>query len=62
MASEQKDGLTETLREKKDDLVGRADDKLQQGQQGQQNQAAGGEAFHADHGQGNQRDFGSPLV
>jgi len=53
MASEQKDGLAETLREKKDDLVGRADDKLQQGQQGQQNQAAGGDAFHADHGQGN---------
>jgi hypothetical protein len=62
MASEQKEGLTETLREKKDDLVGRADDKLQQGQQGQQNQAAGGDAFHADHGSGNQRDFGSPQI
>ena len=69
MASEQKQGLTDRLREKKDDLVGRVDDKLQQGgDTGSQSgtQLAGGQpsgdTFHARHDQGSAQDFGAPKI
>ena len=69
MASEQKQGLTDSLREKKDDLVGRVDDKLQQGgDTGSQSgsQLAGGQpsgdTFHAPHDQGSAQDFGAPKI
>ncbi|CAD7339977.1 DUF3618 domain-containing protein [Sphingomonadales bacterium 56] len=64
MASEQKQGLTDTLREKKDDLVGRVDDKLQQGDNtgNQPGNQSTGDAFHAQHDQGSARDFGAPKI
>ncbi|MFC4595015.1 DUF3618 domain-containing protein [Sphingobium tyrosinilyticum] len=59
IANEQKEELTETLREKKDDLIDRADDKIQQGQQ---SQSAGGDASRADQGSGSPRDVDSLQI